>query len=399
MTDEVMEIGKSIQVAAGNRVEGVLNQLDAAKSLLQFASLDLEALTLSRDAIRQTLAAKQSFVHHINALPNELLLSIFQEVVSQEVATRNKMAFGYGGHARIPTAVVAPLRISAVSSRWRELAYACVKLWRAVSLNSNHFSGTPGQQLQCLQHYLQLSKNSELDVVVCVRGKADWGRTLTPVTEILSKRSISQLIINVTHHETPFGFPGFGAATQTTSDLAGLRYLLTHLPPARVLKLSPVGRTSDRNISDVLLTPELASLASCISLTCSGIRLSVPSPGAKNVQHLSITRNSKHASWNLNAILSSFPNLTHLEMDPELSGCVEGLDHHPEVHPYTLSKLKCVTVSITGLDDLNKFIQRRLSLPSFNHLTLADVLHQGNTPLFVWIAFSSGEYAAKITTL
>ena len=403
MTDEVMEIGKSIQVAAENRVEGVLNQLYAAKSLLQFASLDLEALTLSRDAICKTLAVKQSFIHHINALPDELLLNIFQDVVYQEVATRNKMAVGSRGQARIPTAVVAPLRISAVSSRWRELAYASVELWRAVSLNlgdSDHFSGTPGQQLQCLQHYLQLSKNSELDVVVCVRGKADLARKLTPATEILSKRSISQLIIDATHHEIPLRIPGNGAATQTTGDLAGLlRYLLTHLPPARILKLSPMGRTSDRNISDFLLNPELASLASCISLTCSGIRLCVPSPGAQNVQHLSITRNSKHASWNLNAILSSFPNLTHLEMDPELSGCVEGLDHHPEVHPCTPSKLKCITVSITGLDDLNKFIQRHLSLPSFNHLTLADVLFHRNAPLFVWIAFSSGEYAAKITTL
>src|SRR5258706_4494183 len=177
-----------------------------------------------------------------------------------------------------------------------------------------------------------------------------------------------------------------------------LRYLLAQLPSARVLKLPPSGRTSGHHISDFLLTPELASLASCTSLTCSGIRLSVPSPGAQNVQHLSITRTSKHASWNLNAILSSFPNLAHLEMDPELSGCVEGLEHHPGVRGCTLSKLKRVTVSVTGFDDLNKFIQRRLSLPSFNHLTLVNLLLQIKTPLFVWIAFSSGEYAAKITT-
>lgn len=405
MSDEVMKIGKSIQVAAANRVEGVLNQLDAAKSLLRFASLDLEALTLSHDAICQTLAAKQSFIHHINALPNELLLRIFQEVVDEEVATRNQMALGYGGQAEIPRAVVAPLRIGAVSSRWRELTYTCVELWRAVSLNlfdSNTFSGVqraPGRQVQCIQHYLQYSKSLELNMVVCVRGKADLTRILKPVTETLSKGSISQLIINATHQEMLHRAPEDGAATQTTGDLAGLRYLLAQLPSARVLKLSPMGRTSDHNTADFLLTPEPASLASCISLTCSGIRLSAPSPGAQTVQHLSITRTSKHASWNLSAILSSFPNLTHLEMDPEVSGCVEGLAHHLEVHACTLSKLKRVTVSITGLDDLNKFVQRRLSLPSFNHLTLADVFVHMRAPNFVWITFSSGEYAAKITTI
>ena len=405
MTDEVMKIGKSIQVATENRVEGVLNQLDAAKSLLQFASLDLEALTLSRDAICETLAAKQSFLHHINALPDELLLRIFQEVVDEEVATRNQVALEYGGQAGIPKAVVAPLRIGAVSSRWRELTYACVELWRAVSLNlvdSNPFFGrqrAPGQQIQRIQHYLQYRKKFELDVVVCIRGKVDLTRILKPVAETLSKGSISQLIINATHNETLYRAPGDGAVVQTTGDLAGLRYLLAQLPSARVLKLSPMGPTSDHNTSDFLLTPELASLASCISLTCSGIRLSVPSPGAQTVQHLSITRTSKHASWNLNAILSSFPNLTHLEMDPELSGWVEGLDHHPEVHECTLSKLKHVTVSVTGLDDLNKFVQRRLSLPSFNHLTLADVFVRRKAPNIVWITFSSGEYASKITTL
>ncbi len=102
MRDEVMEIGKSIQVAAESRVEGVVNELDAAKSLLQFASLDLEAFTLSRDAICKALAAKQSFIHHIDALPNKLLLRIFQEVADQEVATRNQMALGYGGKQGYP---------------------------------------------------------------------------------------------------------------------------------------------------------------------------------------------------------------------------------------------------------------------------------------------------------
>jgi len=124
--------------------------------------------------------------------------------------------------------VVAPLRIGAVSSRWRELTYECVKLWREVSLNlvdSSHFSGlqrAPGQQLQCLKYHLRHNKASELDVVVCVRGKPDLARMLKPVTAILSKGSISQLIINTTHRDILLRSPGDGAATQTTGDLAGL---------------------------------------------------------------------------------------------------------------------------------------------------------------------------------
>jgi hypothetical protein len=405
MTDEVMEIGKSIQIAAQNRVNGVLDQLESAKSLLHFASLDLEALTLSRDATSNALTAKKSSIYHINALPNELLRKIFLEVVDAEVSTRNQTALSYKGQTGILRAVVSPLRVGAVSSRWRELTYSCVELWRAVSFNladPNSFGlsqRTPDQQLQRIQHYLRHSKNSELNVVVCIRGNADLEGRLELLTATLSKRSISQLIFNATHPEvlrrTPFG----GAVTQTTGDLPDLGHLLARLPSARVLKLAPLGGTNDHNTADFLFTLELASLASCISLTCSGIRPSAPSPGAQAVQHLSITRTSKHASWNLNAILASFPNLAHLEMDPTLVGCVEGLDDHQEVSACTLSKLKRVTTSLTGLDDLNKSVQRRLSLPSFNHLTLADVLAQEKAPPFVWIAFSSGEYAAKITTL
>ena len=405
MTDEVMEVAKSIQVATEDRVKGVLNQLDAAKSLLRFTSLDLEALTLSRDAICNALTTKRSFIHHINALPNELLLKIFQEVVDTEIAARNQMALGYGGQAGILRAVVSPLRISAVSSRWRKLTHACVELWRAVSLNladPDPFSvlqRTLSQQLQRMQHYLQHSNNSELNVVVCIRGNVDLAKGLEAVTAGLSKRSTSQLIINVTDPQMLRRIPGDGAVTQTTGDLPGLRYLLAHLPSARVLKLAPLGSTNDRNIVNPLFTSEFAFLASCISLTCSGIRPSAPSPGAQTVQHLSITRTSKHASWNLNVILSSFPNLTHLEMDPALTGCVEALDYHPDVPSCTLSKLTYVTTSLTGLDDLNKFFQRRLSLPSFKYLTLADVEVRENAPLFIWMTFSAGGYAAKITTL
>ena len=402
MTDEVMEVAKSIQVATEDRVKGVLNQLDAAKSLLRFTSLDLEALTLSRDAICNALTAKRSFIHHINALPNELLLKIFQGVVDTEISARNQMALGYGGQAGIPRAVVSPLRISAVSSRWRELTHACVELWRAVFLSladPKPFSGFKRIQIQRMQHYLQHSKNSELNVVVCIRGNVDLARGLEAVTAGLSKRSISQLIIHVTHPKMLRRTPGGGAATQTTGDLPGLGYLLTRLPSPRVLKLAPLGSTNDHNIADFLFTPEFASLASCTSLTCSGIRPSAPSPGAQTVQHLSITRASKHASWNLNVILSSFPNLTHLEMDPALTGCVEALNHHPDVPACTFSKLRHVTTSLAGLDDLNSFFQRHLSLPSFKYLTLADVGVRENTPLFIWMTFSAGGYAAKLTTL
>jgi hypothetical protein len=394
--DELMEMGKSILEATENRVKGVSDQLDAAKSLLHFASLDLDALALSHDAMHNALSAKRSFVHHIDALPNELLLRIFQEVVDTEVATRNQTAMRYEEQGGTPRAVVSPLRIGAVSSRWRELTRACFELWRAVSLDiSPGLQQAPDQQLQRMQHYLQHSKNTELDMVVYIRGKTDLQRILEPVAGSLPRRSISQLIINATHLEMLRRVPGDGAATQSEGDLPGLGHLIAQLPPARILKLAPLGETSG-----LLLILKLSSLVSCISFTCFGIRPIPASPGAQTVQHLSITRVSKHASWNLNTVLSSFPNLIHLEMDRTHVGCAEELENNLEEHPCTLPKLKRITTSLAGLDDLNKFVQRRLSLPAFNHLTLADTLDRRKTEsMFVWMAFSAGEYAAKITIL
>ena len=407
MTDDLMKTGKSIQSAAENRVKGVSDQLDAAKSLLHFASLDLEGLTLSHDAICNALAAVRSFVHNINALPNELLLKIFRQVVDAEIATRNQVALGSGGQAAIPNAVVSPLHIGAVSSRWRELTRACSELWRGVSLNLLNPSGFSvglqrGQdrQLQRIRHYLQHCKDFELDVVVNISGNFDLEIVSGTVTATLSGRLISQLIINATNLDTLRRTPGDGGvAIQTANDLPGLGHLLAELPPARILKLTPLRETKDHNTADFLFIPTLASLASCTSFTCFGIRPIPPNPGAQTVQHLSITRTSKYLSWNLNVILTSFPNLTHLEMDSALAGCVEGLDGNLGVHACTLPKLKRVTTSLTGLDDLNKSVQRRLSLPSFNHLTLVDVVAREQAPLFVWVAFSAGEYAAKLTTL
>ena len=396
MTDDLMKTGKSIQSAAGNRVKGVSIQLDVAKSLLHFASLDLEALTLSHDAICNTLTAVGSLVHHINALPNELLLRIFQEVVDAEIATRNQMALDSGVQAVTPKPVVSPLRIAAVSSRWRELTRGCVEMWKAVSFFSPGLRQIPDQQLQRTQHYLQYSKDSGLDMVVYIEGIADLEMILKPVAATLASRSISQLIINVSHPDILRRTQGGGAVTQAAGDLPGLGNLLVQLPSAHTLILAPLGREIH---PDYLFIPNLASLASCRSFTCFGIQPIPPSPGAQDIRHLSITRTSTIGPWNLNAILSLFPNLTHLEMDSALTGCVEGLSHIPEVHACTLPKLKRVTTSLTGLDDLNKFIQRRLSLPSLDRLTLANVVAREKAPLFVWITFSAGEYAAKITTL
>ena len=407
MTDEIMKAGKSIQSAAEHRVKGVSKQLEAAKSLLHFATLDLEGLTVSHDAICNALAAVRSFVHNINALPNELLLKIFRQVVEAEIAARNQMALGPGGQTVIPNAVVSPLHIGAVSSQWRELTHACSDLWRAVSLNLSNSSGSVSsglqriadRQLQRVRHYLQYSRNYELDMVVGIGGNTDLEKILQAVTPILSKRSISQLIVNTTHLDMLRRTPGGGVVIQNANDLPGLGYLLAQLPPARILKFTPFERTKDHNTPDFCFIPKLGSLSSCISITCYGVRPMPPSPGAQTVRHLSITRTSKHLSWNLNTILSSFPNLAYLEIDSALAGCVEGLDSNQDVHVCTLPNLKRVTTSLTGLDDLNKSVQRRVSLPSFNHLTLTDVEHRRKAPEFVWIAFSAGEYAAKITTL
>lgn len=404
MTDDWMTTGKSIQAAAENRFKGVLAQLDAATSLLHFASLELEALTLRRNAISNALTAKRFFIYHINSLPNELLLKIFQEVVSTEVATRNQTALGDGEEERIPRAVVSPLHLGAVSSRWRELTCTCAELWSAVSLiladprpSSQRILD---RQLQRMQYYLQNSKNSELNLVVYYRrgGDTDLGRVLEPFTAALSRRSIAQSIIN-TKHLDMCAAPGGGAAAQTARDLPDLQHLLAQLPSARILKLTPLRRHCDHNTAEFLFVPPLASLSSCTSFTCFGIRPMPPNLGAQTVRHLSISRTSTHVSWDLNAILSSFPNLTHLDMDSALAGCVEGLNENPEVHECTLLNLKRVTTSLTGLDDLNKSVQRRLSLPSFEHLTLADVSSRDRIPLFVWITFSASEYAAKLTTL
>ena len=406
MTDEVIKTGKSIQNAAETRVIGVSNELDAAKSLLHFASLDLEALTLSHDAVSNALEAVRAFVHNINTLPNELLLKIFRQVVDAEIAARNQIVLGSGVQAMIPRVVVSPLRIGAVSSRWRELTRACSELWRAVFLDLSNpglswFTPFGLRQIQdrCMRHYFQHSKNSELDVVVHIGEHTNLEKILDAVTPTLSKRSISQLIVKATHLETLRRTPGAGLALQTTTELPGLSYLIAQLPPPRVLKLTPLEKTKDHNMADFLFIPKLDSVASCISITCFGVRPTPPSPGAQTVQHLSITRTSKHNSWNLNVILSSFPNLAYLEMDPALAGCVEGLDNISEVHVCMLPRLERVTTSLTGLDDLNKSVQRHLSLPSFNHLALADVEHREKAPEFVWIEFSAGEYAAKITTL
>ena len=408
MTDEVMKTGTSIQSAAENRVKAVSNQLDAAQSLLHFASLDLEGLTLSHDATYNALAAVRAFVHNINALPNELLLKIFRQVVNAEITTRNQMILGFGGQAVMPNAVVSPLRIGAVSSRWRKLTRACSELWRVVSVKVSNPSGfgfsselqrIPHRQLQRMRHYLQHSKNSELDLVVNIGGNTDLEKILEAITPNLSNRSISELIVNATHLDMLRRTPGGGVAIQTASGLPGLVYLLAQLPPARSLKLTLSEKIKDHNTADLFFIPKLGSLSSCTSITCFGVRPIPPSPGAQTVQHLSITRTSNHNSWNLNAILSSFPNLAYLEIDSALAGCIEELDDNPEMHACILPRLKRISTSLTGLDDLNKSLQRRLSLPSFNHLTLAGVEDREKAPEFVWIVFSAGGYAAKITTL
>jgi hypothetical protein len=375
-------------------------ELDAMKSLLYFAKIDRDALTMNCEALRNSLAAKSTFLYHINSLSDEVLCQIFGLVVDVELHDRKTMMMDTDNCFSCVDVVGAPLRLGAVSREWRRIVGSYPPLWKGIVVN---FHGAAAacealkanaeeeRQLRQIDYYLSRSHGVDLDILIYVSAGTYEHSFLASVASRFQPRVVRQIVIRAQHLSLQSGL-------DHESDHPTLNRFLAPLPTARIINITPWKQIGEQGATGPTFSPSPNWLSGCESLTCFGLHPLLPMHGAPSVQRLSITRTSCEPGWNLVAILSGFPNLTHLEIDPTLRGDVCALVVGLPPKSLTLKSLVHITTSVTGLDDLNE-IANYLKLPSFRHLTLLNSPSLSRLSELTWPAFIGGPHSPGLTVL
>ena len=376
-------------------------ELCAMKSLLHFAKLDRDALTTNCETVRNSLAAKVTFLYHINSLSDEVLCKIFGLVVDEELHDRKtKMMDANNCFSRLDV-VNAPLRLGAVSREWRGIVASYSLLWRGIVVNfwgaatdvEVHSSNAKEQrQLRQIEYYLSRSHGVDLEVLIYVSGSTYEHPFLASVASRFQPRVVRQIIIRAQHLSLQSRLDHEGNHIPTLSQF------LAPLPTPRIINITPWKQIGEQGATDPAFFPSPNWLSGCESFTCFGLYPLIPSYGAPSVQHLSITRTSCMPGWDLAAILSGFPNLAHLELDPTLRGHVFSLDETSPPTSLTLKSLVHITTSMTRLGDLNE-IANNLKLPSLRHLTLLNSPSSSHRSAPNWAAFIGGPLSPRLTVL
>ena len=374
-------------------------ELDAMESLLHFAKIDRDTLTRNLEVVRHSLAAKTTFLYHIHSLPDEVLCQILGLVVDEEFHDRKTMMMDTKNCFSCLDMVGAPLRLGAVSQGWRRIVESSPPLWRGIVVNFHgHDTDLEGfganakeeRQLRQIEYYLSHSHGVDLDILIYVCAGTYKNSTLASVSSLFQPRVVRQIIVRAQHLSLQSGLDH--EDTHST-----LNRFLELLPTARIVNITPWEETGEEEATEPTFFLSCNWLGGCESFTCFGLHPLLPTNGAPSVQHLSITRTSFKSGWNLGAILSGFPNLTHLEIDPTLKGHVSNFEVAPPPNPTTLESLIQVTASMTGLDDLNK-IASDLNLPSLCHLTLLNS-PSSHLSASTWATFVCGPYSPRLTVL
>jgi len=384
----------------GQRPHRLHQELDAAKSLLHFAKLELDALTTNHEVVQNSLAAKIAFLHNINSLSDEVLCQIFGMVVDEELHDRETMMMDINRSFHSLDVVDAPLRLGAVSHEWRRIVESHSPLWKGIVVNfrvaatafERPVAGRKEQrQLEQIDYYLSRSRGVDLDLLIYVAAGTYEYPFLASIASRFQSRVVRQICIRARHLRLQCGL-------DLAADQPTLNRFLSLLPTARIINLTPWKWAGDQGATDPTFFPGHNWLSGCKLFTSFGLHPLLPMQSAPSVRSLSITRTSCKPGWDLAAILAGFPNLTHLEIDPTLKGHDSSLEVTSPPLPLSLKSLVHITTSAAGLDDLNK-IADKLELPSFHQLTLRNSSSSLPLSALAWAAFIGGAYSAQLTIL
>ena len=385
---------------AQKRVDHITIELDAAQSMYQFAQTALKAIQASRQAISESMRSKIAFLLNINILPPEILLKIFQHVVVQEILFSQGLVRDPDvpySHKTGP--IRSPLILQAVCQQWRHLVQSCSELWQGLTLFGGDYAGHSGlsaseqKQLDRMNYYLERNQNAPLQLIIHIRLTRFTSAFFNTAFSRLKGRTIKQLLVsakNLDNTANPVTLP-----SQLQTHLPTFENFVNDAPTAQVIEMVPWNTFNGR--PTLTFRPRVGWFHACRSFICHGVVPLLEPPGAERVTHLTITRTSKN-NWEFYGILRSFPNLTHLEVDPTRTGCRQSLQDLPTDASYTVSSLQHITTSMEGLDDLTKYLPVGLSLPSLTHLTLVDTASRSDSEVNPWPEFTASSLAEQITT-
>lgn len=391
---------ETIRNLAQKRVDHITIELDAAQSMHQFAQNALNAIQASRKAVYESMRSKVTFLQNVNILPPEILLKIFQCVVVQEILFIQGLVRNPDvpySHKTEP--IRSPLVLQAVCQQWRHLVQSCSELWQGITLFGGDYASrstiSPPEQKQLnrMGYYLERNQSAPLQVIIHTRLTYISSAFFNAGFSRLKGRVIKKLLISAKHldqNSNPITLP---SGLQTY--LPTFESFVNDVPTAQVIEMVPWNTGNGR--PTLTFHPRVGWFSACRSFICHGVVPLLEPSGAEQVTRLSITRTSRN-NWDFNGILRSFPALTHLEVDPTHTGCRQALQDLPANAAYTAPSLQHITTSIEGLDDLTKFLQLGLSLPSLTSLTLVDTAPRGDPAINPWPGFTASSVAEQITT-
>lgn len=171
--DESIKRAKATQAEAEIRLEVAKRELEAAMSALAAAHESVATLETLREPLQRSMNTKLGILHPIRRMPTELLVEIFQYRVEEDETGRRLDADLDGNWGLCD----APLTLSAVCSRWREIVLSQPSLWRFFNVTASHFA--PQYQLNQavnplnarLKHWIVHSQDRK--VSVSIRGIGD----------------------------------------------------------------------------------------------------------------------------------------------------------------------------------------------------------------------------------
>jgi len=389
-------IGKFAQ----QRVDHITVELDAAQSMHQFAQNALNAIQTSRKAVYESLRSKIAFLQNVNILPPEILLKIFQHVAIQEILFIQGLVrdpdVAYS-HKTEP--IRSPLRLQAVCRQWRHLVQSCSELWQGLTLfGGDHpslaaISTSEQKQLSRMNYFLERNRSSPIQLIIHTRLNRINSAFFNAGFSSLNGRIIKQLLISAKYLMNNPSLVTLPSGLQT--HLSNFEAFVNDVPTAQVIEMVPWNTGNGR--PTLTFRPRIGWFNACRSFICHGVVPLLEAPGVEQVTHLSITRTSRN-NWEFEGILRSFPGVTHLEVDPTRTGCRQPLQDLPANITYTAPSLQRITTSMEGLDDLTKFLQLGLSLPSLTGLTLVDTATRGDPAVNPWPEFTASSIAEQVTT-
>ena len=392
---------ETIRKLAQRRVDHITIELDAAQSMYQFAQNALNAVQASRKAVSESMRSKIAFLQNVNILPPEILLKIFQHAVVQEIL----FVQGLVRDPDVPYShktgpIRSPLVLQAVCQQWRHLVQSCSELWQGLTLFGGDYAGHSGlsaseqKQLDRMNYYLERNQSAPVQLVIHIRLTRFTSAFFNAGFSRLKGRTIKLLLVsakNVDNSVNPVTLP-----SQLQTYLPTFENFVNDIPTAQEIEMVPWNTGNGR--PTLTFRPRVGWFHACRSFICHGVVPLLEAPGAERVTRLSITRTSK-INWDFYGILRSFPNLIHLEVDPTRTGCRQSLQDLPTNTTYTATSLQHITTSMEGLDDLTKFLQLGLSLPSLTDLTLVDTASRGDPAINPWPEFTASSVTEQITTL